>query len=97
MEKEHLIKESTVICRNEKRFLVNKLGDELVMLNLETGEFIAMNTVGSDIWILTENPVSVKELLVQLKGMYDISDEICERETFEFLNKSVSQQLFVAL
>jgi Coenzyme PQQ synthesis protein D (PqqD) len=84
----------TVIKRNDTKFLANALGEEMVMMNMENGDFISMNNVGADIWNLSREPVTVKELIGKLLTMYDITPEQCEAETVEFLQASREQNMF---
>jgi len=85
---------TTVIQRNDTQFLANKLGEEMVMMNMESGEFITMNNVGTDIWSLSEQPVSVSGLIQKLQQLYDITEDQCMKETIQFLEMSAGQNIF---
>lgn len=85
----------TVVQRNEKKFLANKLGAEMVMMNMENGDFVSLNQVGADIWELSETPITVNELIAHLLTKYEIEEGQCRNETLEFLNESVEQNIFL--
>lgn len=86
---------NTVIQRNDVKFLANKLGEEMVMMNMETGDFITMNNVGADIWTLAEQPIPVKELIQKLLSLYETTEEQCINETMQFLQTSMGEKIFI--
>ena len=94
MENNNIINSNTIIRRNETKFIANKLGEEMVMMNMENGDFISMNNVGADIWNLSQEPVSVKELIQKLLDLYNITEDQCMNETIQFLKTSTEQNLF---
>jgi hypothetical protein len=85
---------NTKIQRNETKFLANALGEEMVMMNMENGDFVSMNKVGADIWKLTQEPVEVSEVIQKLLDLYDINAEQCSTETLAFLESSMKQNMF---
>ena len=94
MENNNSIILNAIIQRNEAKFIANKLGEEMVMMNMENGDFITMNNVGADIWNLCEQPLFVKELVQKLLGLYNISEDQCINETIQFLQTSMDQNIF---
>jgi hypothetical protein len=85
----------TIICRNDKKFLANALGDEMVMMNMQTGDFISMNRVGADIWNLSQMPIQIGALVQQLLSMYEIDEARCKAETMQFIESTMAQELFI--
>lgn len=86
---------NTMVQRNTEKFIANQLGEELVMMNNETGNFLSINSVGADIWNMLENPMQVSAILQQLSDRYDISAEQCKNETLTFLANSNKQHVFL--
>jgi hypothetical protein len=86
---------TTTVRRNEAGFLANQLGEELVMMNMRTGDFVAMNNVGADIWKLLEQPMTMAELVDKLQGLYDISGPQCMHDTMQFLLSTAGQDIFI--
>jgi hypothetical protein len=82
------------ICRNDAKYIANKLGEEMVMMDMENGNFISMNNVGADIWSLCEKPMLVKDLVRELIKKYEISEDRCIDETIQFLGESMAQNIF---
>ena len=67
----------------------------MVMMNMESGDFISMNNVGADIWALTEQPVPLRDIIQQLLKLYDITEEQCKEETIGFLQSGRAQDIFI--
>ena len=86
---------SDVVHRNDEKFLASELGDELVMMNLENGNVIGMNSFGSDIWKLTEGPTSINEITSQLLTQYDVGEEECKNDVHEFISMLVEKEILV--
>ena len=84
-----------MISRNDTKFLANALGEELVMMNMENGDFISMNKVGTDIWNLCESPLSFSELVQKLVNIYDIEQEQCKIETTQFFENGKELKMFL--
>lgn len=85
----------TIIQRNENGFLSSSLGNETVMMNLDNGDYLGLNSVASDIWNLLEKPVSVEDLYSQILNIYDVTEEQCKTEVNDFLQKLSEQNMLV--
>lgn len=70
-----------------------QLDDELVMMSVERGSYYGLDPVGSKIWELLEEPMTVRELIDQLMEIYDVDAATCEKETLEFLASMQEEQL----
>jgi hypothetical protein len=77
----------TLIQRKDERHLTNPVGDESVLLNLETGDYLGLNRVAASIWRLLENPIRLSELEEALMSVYDTDINTCRVETLAFLNR----------
>lgn len=69
----------------------------MVMMNLESGDFNSMNSVGADIWEMCAVPMTVNDIAAQLLMQYNISKEQCVQETILFLQQSMQQDMFVII
>ena len=59
-------------------------GDK-VMMNLEKGMYFSLNSVGSRIWDIIENPTTADEIIKILLNEYDIAEEKCREAVVSFL------------
>lgn len=85
----------TIIQRNESRFLASQLGAETVMMDMDSGDYLGINSVASDMWALLQEPIKVETLIQTMVEMYDVSEEICKAEVDAFLPKMFAQNMLI--
>src|SRR5262245_24505182 len=83
---------ATSLVRNAD-IVTAPLDDEMIMLNVETGSYYALDPVGRRIWDLLERPTTFADLCTTLKAEYDVDDETCEREVSSVVREMVDEQL----
>jgi hypothetical protein len=76
-----------VICRRETRHLSNPVGDEIVLLNLDSGDYLGFNKMAAVIWQLLERPMRISDLEEALRSRFDVDSVTCHRETLDFLDR----------
>lgn len=81
------ITRDSIICRNETNFLSNPVGDEIIILNMETGDYLGLNSVGSAIWEELKTPQSADQIIDKLMIEFDVDRETCLAQTLEYLEK----------
>lgn len=70
-----------------------EMGEEVGMLNVETGNYYILNEIGTDIWALLETPTTFEQLVNQLLSIYTIDYDTCERESLSFLEEMINNKL----
>jgi DNA-directed RNA polymerase delta subunit len=88
---------NTIIQRNENNFLANSLGEETVMMDINNGDYLGINSVGTDIWNLLNEPISVQDLIKKLLELYDVSEEECATEINSFLSRMNQQNMLIVV
>jgi hypothetical protein len=79
-----------MMVRKQGDWLAAKVGDELVMMSAEKGNYIGLSEVGARIWELIETPQDVDAICAQLQDEYDgVTPEACRAEVETFLNELV--------
>jgi hypothetical protein len=79
-----------MMVRKQGDWLAAKVGDELVMMSAEAGNYIGLSEVGARIWELIETPQDVDAVCAQLQDEYDgVTPEACRAEVESFLNELV--------
>lgn len=81
------------IKRKEENLLASPLADEIVMMNVKTGDYLSLNSVATSIWNLLEHPVSGEEICQKLILEYNIDEETCLTETTKFLTRLQEEDL----
>ncbi|MDX1640198.1 MAG: PqqD family protein [Balneolaceae bacterium] len=74
----------TKIIRTNKA-LASSIKDELVMFDVEAGQYYGLNTVATAVWNHLETEKTVEELCQSLTQEFDISLEDCRKEMLTFL------------
>jgi hypothetical protein len=75
-----------MMVRRQGDWLTAKVGDELVMMSAETGNYIGLTDVGARIWELIETPQEMNTLCRKLQEEFDVSAETCRTDVEAFLN-----------
>ncbi|NBC02666.1 MAG: PqqD family peptide modification chaperone [Bacteroidetes bacterium] len=74
----------TTIIRTNKA-LVSSIEDELVMFDVNAGQYYGLNNVATAVWNHLETKKTVDELCQSLTREFDISLDECRNELLEFL------------
>jgi len=78
-----------MIVRKQGDWLAAKVGEELVMMSAEKGNYIGLSEVGARIWELIDTPQELDAVCAQLQSEYDVTAETCRAEVESFLNELV--------
>lgn len=71
----------------------SNLGDEEVILHLQSGTYYGLNEVGTRIWHLIQEPKSVSAIYQQLLIEYDIDADQCKRDVLALLQQLADEHL----
>jgi hypothetical protein len=69
------------------------LSGEAAILNLKSGVYFGLNTVGASIWKLIQEPRSVKEIQNAVQEEYKVEPDQCERDVLELLQELSNHEL----
>jgi len=83
------------ILQRKGDLLFNTIDAEVVLLSIENSEYYGMDKVGSRIWDILEQPVSLKILIDKLMSEYQVSEQQCTFDTIAFLNKLREKKLVI--
>lgn len=78
-----------MIVRKQGDWLAAKVGDELVMMSAEKGNYIGLSEIGARIWELIETPQNVDAVCARLLTEYDVPPDVCRAEVERFLDELV--------
>ncbi len=79
-----------MMVRKQGDWLAAKVGDELVMMSAEKGNYIGLSEVGARIWELIETPQEIEVVCAHLQEEYEVAPEVCRAEVETFLNELVT-------
>lgn len=79
----------------DPELLYSKVGEEIVLLKLESGKYYKVDTVGSHIWELIRQPISLDELCGQLAAEFDAPPEQIRQDVVVFLDRCLEDRLIL--
>ena len=85
----------TLIKRNEVKFLASALGEEIVMMNTDNGDYIGINSVGTDIWEVLSEPMRVDDLFNKILDLYSGSEADIRTDVDEFIKRALKLEMLV--
>ena len=65
--------------------IAQKAANDLLLFNMEDGNYYSLNEIGSRIWELCDGSHSVSQVVAALAGEYDASNQILEKDVLELL------------
>ncbi len=68
-----------------KEVVQSKIGDEVVMLDVESGYYFGLNSVASVIWDMMKEKIDLNTLVENLMKEFEVDKETCESDTLELL------------
>lgn len=82
----------SVVSRNPD-IAFAQMGDELVMMSEEQGQYMGLNAVAAEIWQLLEVPMSFTALCDALQQKYQVSAERCHADVQVFVGQMLHSKL----
>lgn len=76
-----------MMIRKQGDWLAAEVGEGLVMMSAERGNYIGLSQVGTRVWALIETPRTVEEVCQQLTAEFEVSPETCRAEVEAFLSE----------
>ena len=89
------ITKTTIIRRKDKHILTSKVGKDLVMINLDTGEYYGLDQVGNMIWEHIEEFTTLSTLYEVFNKRFNVKEEEFYNDSLNFINKLFNDGLIV--
>lgn len=70
-----------------------QMGDDLAMLNEETGQYVVLNDMGKIIWEMIDGDTSLEDIIEELLKTYDVEVQVCRSEVTEFVDELIKQEI----
>jgi Coenzyme PQQ synthesis protein D (PqqD) len=72
-----------------KDCLTAQVGGEMVMMNIDRGEYIGLTETAAEIWAMLEQPCDVDSVCAGLVALFEVDEAECRREVVRFLDQMV--------
>lgn len=85
----------SVLVRSD-HCLASEVDDELVMMDVQSGHYFALDAIGRDIWSRLEQPMRVGDLCLALEQAYAAPLEVITADVLRLLHSMVDEGLVKA-
>ena len=92
-----MIKADTTFRINREKFISSAFVDEMMLMNLETGNYVGLNSVSTDIFQLAENEITAARVIELLLNKYDVEEETCRTEVISCIDTMIEKGLLVKI
>ena len=75
---------TSTVTRSDQ-VLSTDLGGEIVMMDLESGEYFNMKDTAHRIWELVETPKTVGDLVEALQAEFSVDPDTCQKDVTSFV------------
>lgn len=86
---------SDITFKRNHKHLFSKIDGDIVMINIERGEYYNLDEVGGDIWNYLSVPHSFKDIINYLIDEYDVSSKECEKDVKPYLEELLSNNILL--
>lgn len=78
---------SNALVKRDSSLLFTRVDDDLILFSAERGMYYGTQVVGSRIWALIEDEVSIAEICDKLLEEFSVDRVACEREVLQFVEQ----------
>jgi len=87
-----MLTDTTIAARADNK-VAAEIGDETVILDIESGYYFQLNVTGARIWSLLESPLSIGALCEKLQTAFEIDADTCRSEVIAFVETMLDKKL----
>lgn len=84
---------SDKVWQRDENWVGSQIEDNFVMVNIDTGKYVALNTTASAVWDALEQPKTQDELEAELRQRFAIDEEACKTSVAKLLERMGELQL----
>ncbi len=86
------LSKTTLVSRTPDLIATDMDGDT-VMMSIERGEYFGLGGVGSRVWELLANKISVQQIIDIICAEYEVDEATCEADMLKFTSELLQNQL----
>jgi len=79
-----MLTETDIAARADNK-VAAEIGNETVILDIESGYYFQLNVTGARIWNFLEAPLSIGALCAKLEAAFEIDADTCRNEVTAFV------------
>lgn len=93
MKREVPVSMDSMVKRKDEGLMTTTLGDELVIMHIQIGNYIGLNKIGALIWDMMGHPIRVSSIVAVLMESFDVSENDCYLDTLNYLQQMFAQDI----
>jgi len=84
---------TSVVSKLPDNYIATDFGEETMIMNMKSGDYLNLNQIGTSIWNLLENPSSVENICLKLLEIFDVESATCQEHVMDFLQQLLEQDI----
>jgi Coenzyme PQQ synthesis protein D (PqqD) len=81
------------IWQRDDNWVGSLIEDSLVMVNIDTGKYVTLNSSANAVWQALEQPRTQSDIVNELVGVFDVDEETCSQSVTGVLQQMRQLQL----
>jgi hypothetical protein len=77
--------DDTMMISRHQTMIAADVGEEAVILDIQSGYFFQLNRTAARIWALLESPISAGELCARMAEAHSVDPAVCRGDVIEFI------------
>ncbi len=82
---------SSIISKVSENYIATPFGEETMIMNMKSGDYINLNQIGTSIWNLLETPSSIESICLKLIEKFDVDSKTCQEHVIDYLQQLIEQ------
>ena len=83
------------VLQQGKDQIATDVDGEVVMMSVQQGEYYGLDSVGSRIWELFEQPKTTEQVIDVLTAEYEVDRKTCEQDVIQFVDELMGKGLLI--
>lgn len=80
-------------CIFDRNIISDVFGEEVVLVNLETGVYFSLRATATQVWIRLQNNYSISEIVTDLQQTYNVNQDELVQHVGVFVQQLIDKQL----
>ena len=85
--------DDTMMVSRRENMIAADVGDEAVILEIQSGYFFQLNRTAALVWGLLESPLSAGALCAKMAEAHSVDSAICRDDVLEFITDMRDREL----
>ena len=73
--------------------VASEMDGDLVMMSIERGQYFGISGVGSRIWELIDQPMSLKDIAAVIVQEFEVDEAVCRQDVLAFASELLEHKV----